>query len=335
MSRVLAMTALVPRRSPKLAKRHRGALAPRPRRKLRELAFAGIRSETTVKLYAGDWRRFAEYLEVAEADVFDAFLALSKGDAAAALDEYLTHLESEGYAPATRARAKQAICSIVDKLYVAGVSTWTLRGLALIRDPQVSQYTDVEGLEHGAWKALLQAAESDGTSRGVRDAAILLLLHDSALRCREVATLRLRDFDAPKTLVRVWQKGRDVANRVPVRLTRRTLRALNAWCAVRKPHPQLFHPVALARRVRTDNELRTSDIAYAVRFWCRRAGVKEVGPHQLRHAGITRLAKRGLTLVKLQRFARHADVNTTTHYIHGVDTSLHESVESLLGTDED
>jgi hypothetical protein len=39
--------------------------------------------------------------------------------------------------------------------------------------------------------------------------------------------------------------------------------------------------------------------------------------------------------VKLQRFARHADVNTTMHYIHGVDESVAELQAEILGNDED
>jgi integrase/recombinase XerC len=190
---------------------------------------------------------------------------------------------------------------------------------------------NVEGVTHENWLAMLQAVQSDGTARGVRDAAILLLLHDSALRSREVATLRLRDYAREKGIVRVWQKGRDVANRVDVRLSGRTAAALNAWCAIRTPSETLFHAVGVHRREElTFYPRRVADV---VRYWCRRAGFPPVGPHQLRHAAITRLSRLGEPLVDIQRFARHADVNTTTRYIHAGGTEVQRCVDRL-GSDE-
>jgi integrase len=213
----------------------------------------------------------------------DAYLALDKPRAVKLLNAYLDHMEAEGKAPATRSRAKQAVCSIVDKLYVAGSAPWTLRGLALVREPEVTPYQDTEGLPHEAWIELLSAAESDGGERGTRDVAILLLLHDSALRAREVATLRPEDYDAPRGSVKVWQKGHDVRNRVPVRLTARTARALNAWCTVRpvsRTGTTLFLAVGPSRKA--SPAFLPRDVAYVVRYWCRRAGIPAVGPHKLR-----------------------------------------------------
>lgn len=302
------------------------AVPRRSRSPLFKLAFAGLR-EVTMRLYAKDWERFLAYAGLG----FPEFFGLAKSDAAVLVNEYLEHMEAEGKAPATRARAKQAICSITDKLYVAGEVEWTLAGLKLLVSPDVTQYGATEGLEHDAWCELLRTVQSDGTDRGTRDTAILLLLHDSALRSREVATLRLRDWDRAKGLVRAWGKGKDVANRVSVPCNARTVAALDAWCEIRHPHAQLFHPlgaVGAGRPRAADGAFRTSDVAYAVRDWCRRAGIEPVvGPHQLRHARITWLARAGMPLHDLRIFARHQDVNTTLHYVRANDSSVREWTE--------
>jgi integrase/recombinase XerC len=293
------------------------------RRDLLEMAMAGL-SPQTLKLYKGDWKRFLSWAQLDASE----FFGLEKADAAVTLNRYLTHLAEKGLMPATRARAKQAICSIIDRLYAADALPWTLAKLKILDTPRVRVYKDVEGLPHEDWQQLLSAAESDGSRRGCRDVAVLLLLHDSALRRREVATLRLEDYDGRKRRVMVWGKGRDITDRDSVPLSARTHEAIQAWIKHRRRMPG-----ALFTGIRDNSPIDEDGVAYVVRYWCRAAGISEVGPHQLRHAAITRLARRGAAPALLQRFARHQSFDTTMHYIHGSDGEVRKLTELLSDDD--
>lgn len=293
------------------------------RRDLLSMAMAGL-SPQTLKLYKGDWKRFLTWAQLSAQEFFE----LEKADAALIVNRYLTHLGQLGRKPATRARAKQAICSIVDRLYAADALPWTLAKLKILETPKVRPYREVEGLPHEDWQKLLSAAESDGSRRGCRDVAILLLLHDSALRRREVATLRLEHYDGRRKRVMVWGKGRDETDRDPVPLSARTHDALQAWLKHRRRIPG-----ALFTSIRDVSPIDARGVEYVVRYWCRQAGIPEVGPHQLRHAAITRLARRGAAPALLQRFARHQSFDTTMHYIHASDGEIRKLTELLSDDD--
>ncbi len=308
------------------------------RRDLVRLAFGGLSPQTT-KLYEGDWRRFLEWAQVGD---MDAFFALDKLTAADTLNRYLRHLAApdppdfpDGRKPATRARAKQAICSVSGRLYGLEAIPWTLAGLKALEAPKVRYYKDIEGLPREAWLALLSAAESGGPPRNVRDVAVLLLLHDSALRRREVASLKLEDYDGERLRVSIWGKGRDPADRDAVPISPRCAVAINVWIAShRDPSKKmLFTPLGAINR--THDEFYDEDVNAIVRYWCRKAGVPEVGPHQLRHAAITQAAREGTTPIQLQSFARHESFDITKRYIHTAQDDARHVTEMLGEIEED
>lgn len=287
------------------------------KRDLLGMAFDGL-GEKTMGLYRGDWERFLDWAKIDAAE----FFALAKVEAAALVNRYLKSMARRGYAPATRARARQAICVIVDRLYAADALPWTLA--KLIKTPKVRAFKETEGISPEDWRALLRAARSDGSRRGARDVAIMLLLYDSALRRREVASLRLEDWDARWSRVHVWAKGDEEGERTPVPVTARTKEALIAWLKYRGRAPG-----GLFTGLRDASPINGDGVAYAVRDWCRRAEIPEIGPHQLRHAAITALARKGAPPPLLQRFARHASFDMTMHYIHTDATEIRELAEQL------
>ena len=296
-----------------------------------ELAFAGISSPLTVRAYRGDWARFLAWAET----TMEAFLGSGKASAAMSVNRHLDHLRALGRAPATRARARQAICSVVARLYRADVITWNLAGL--VQAPRVRHYAEIEGITHEHWSAILDAAQTAAAGlpalegaeqvpdrRAVRDVAILLLLHDSALRRREVATLRLCDVDRDRRRISVWGKGMEDGLREPVPINGRQLLAIDAWVSLRGDMDG-----ALFTSIRSAAPIDVNGVAYVMRVWCLNAGVDPVGPHQLRHAAITRLARTGVPLVQLQRFARHRSPETTTRYIAQDDGAVRDLTDAL------
>jgi integrase len=308
-----------------------------------------LRSPQTRKLYFGDWKRFLEWADLIFPDEHVSagvarFFDRRKAEGAQLLHDYLEYLKDEGKAPATRARARQSVASVVHKLYLADLAPWTLSGL--VNTPRVRAYRDTAGVTHEQWKELLAAVQSDGTALGVRDTAILLLLHDAALRRREVAALETGNVDTQRGLVWIWPKGGEVGELVPVPVNARTVDALRAW---KRRRPRVAHNALFTNGER--EPLSPDSIGYVVRSWCRRAGVFRIGkdglpklnedgepvtygPHALRHAAITRLALKGKPPVILQRFARHASFDTTTHYIDNTDGAVRELTDAL-GDDAD
>jgi integrase len=61
---------------------------------------------------------------------------------------------------------------------------------------------------------------------------------------------------------------------------------------------------------------------------CRRAGIKGLRFHDLRHTAATRMVEKGANIVAIKRILGHADINTTMRYAHP-DDSLGDAVEKL------
>jgi integrase len=285
--------------------------------KLLEYAFDGL-SATTMRLYAGNWRRFLEWSDL----TFDGFFALPKADAAQLANGYVTHLARRRRKPATRKLAQQAIVVVSKRLYRADLVPWTLEGL--VTGPRVRSYKNVEGISHEDWRAVLAAARADGTKRGARDVAVLLLLHDSGLRRREVATLDLEHYVKRWRHLWVWSKRMEEGDREKVPLNDRQVEALDAWVEHRGRAPG-----ALFTALRSADPIDGDGVAYVVKYWCGVAEVPPVGPHKLRHAAITRLAREGASPDELMDFARHTNFDMTKNYIAAASGAVRDLTEKL------
>jgi len=61
---------------------------------------------------------------------------------------------------------------------------------------------------------------------------------------------------------------------------------------------------------------------------CKRAAIRGLRFHDLRHTAATRMAERGANIVAVKEILGHADIKTTMKYFHPGD-SLTEAVEKL------
>ena len=61
---------------------------------------------------------------------------------------------------------------------------------------------------------------------------------------------------------------------------------------------------------------------------CRRAGIKGLRFHDLRHTAATRMVEKGANIAAVSRMLGHSSWNTTMRYAHPVD-SLREAAEKL------
>jgi len=160
--------------------------------------------------------------------------------------------------------------------------------------------------------------------------ALILVGAEAGLRIGEVKALRWDDIDFERRMIAVsrrdWRgrlgttKG-GKTRRVP--LTARLMAALKA-------HRHLMEWVfcqadgedAGARY--TDNEV-TSRLQRA----CRRAGVRQVTYHVLRHTFCSHLAMRGAPARAIQELAGHASITTTQRYMHLSPAAARDAIDLL------
>lgn len=292
------------------------ALAPVEVGELLSEALSGL-SERSRKAYQGDWHRFGAWWggRTAEDAVRD-LVAMSAVQARRMVKRYREHMERDGLAPASVARAIRALNGVVKALHYVGMSPWVLGAKA----PKVKHYKDVTGPSEAAWERLIAHVSRDTSIKGRRDTAILRALHDGVLRATEVCTLDLDHYDRDRPCLWILNKGDGERMRAPISTA--CVTAIDRWLAKRGRFTgPLFTRVTRGGRIPKERlRLNGQAVHRVVKLRGAEVGLDDLAPHKLRHSGITTAAKRWQgPMVGLQRFARHADPRTTTRYIDDVD----------------
>jgi site-specific recombinase XerD len=146
------------------------------------------------------------------------------------------------------------------------------------------------------------------TLDGARDVAMLLLLARLGLRSVEVARLELSDLD--------WRAGELVVHGKGLREDRLPLledvgAALAEYLTLRgqRDHRRVFLTLRAPTR-----PIRPDLVGDVVQRACKRAAVRHVGAHRLRHALASEMLARGASLVDISQVLRHSDLSTTAIY---------------------
>jgi integrase/recombinase XerD len=142
----------------------------------------------------------------------------------------------------------------------------------------------------------------------------ILTLYATGMRREELVRLKVEDIDSARMLIHVRQgKGRKDRD---VMLSPRLLTELrNYWRAANpKPKTYLFPSQAGSN---VDLPMSDKTVWTAVREAATRAGLnKRVHPHTLRHCFATHLLESGADLRTIQLLMGHADLKTTSRYLH-------------------
>lgn len=146
---------------------------------------------------------------------------------------------------------------------------------------------------------------------GRRDYAMLVLMVRLGLRANEVAGLCLGDIDWRNGEILVAGKGgRDERLPLPVDVGR----ALADYCRRGRPRQA---GQALFLHVRAPYQpLSRTGVGEMVRRACRRAGLRPVGAHRLRHTAATAMRRGGAPLGEIGQVLRHRDHATTAIYVN-------------------
>jgi len=148
----------------------------------------------------------------------------------------------------------------------------------------------------------------------LRDKAILELLYSSGLRLAEVQSLRIKDVDFNRQLLRITGKGNKT--RV-VPFGSKAKDAVMQWLQI---YPQWlgdFVPDAHIFITQKGNPLGARQIENRVKLQAQRAGVNvDLHPHLLRHCFASHMLSNSGDLRAVQEMLGHTNLTTTQIYTH-------------------
>lgn len=163
------------------------------------------------------------------------------------------------------------------------------------------------------WARLLAALRT----RSVRDKLMFMLAYDGALRRDELVTLRLDDFDFSARQITVRAEHTKGGRQRTVVYSPVTGDILRAYLPERRglvPNTQfVFLSASPRNRARPVGGYTWGLLAAAL---AREADVPGFSTHTLRHLRLTDLARAGLDVTEIARFAGHRSLESTMLYIH-------------------
>lgn len=274
-------------------------------------AWLGGRNRQTVDAYARDLADFARFVGAPDgASAVDAFLALSHGNANRVALAYRASLYERSLSTATIARRIAALRSMVKRARLIGRIEWSLD----VKSPRVTQYRDTSGPGLDGYRRLKSMATGLAIGPiGKRNAALVALMHDSALRRGECVALDIIHVDLDRSRVHVTGKGK--TEREWITVSTQAAAALAAWIGARGLHAgPLF--CRLDRAGHGGGRLTGHSVNRMIGTLGTQAGLsRPVRAHGLRHQAITRVAeKTGGNLPATCQFSRHADIRTVQRY---------------------
>lgn len=164
-----------------------------------------------------------------------------------------------------------------------------------------------------------------GTLKGMRDAAILVLMAYCALREIEVQRANIGDLrtSGNRLTLKIWGKGRLEDDKEVGVIPRSQEHLVRGWLAYRVTFKSnadgdpLF--ISLSNRNRGER-MTTRAIRAMVKQRYRAAGVvgNRKTTHSLRHSAITSVIRHGATPMQARTLARHSSLDTTLGYYHEV-----------------
>ena len=279
-------------------------------------------SENTLLAYGRDLKAFIAWLESVGEDLLSA--------SQSHVEQYIIHLDAEGFSQSTRARRLSAIRQFYR---FAFEERWRQENPAIrIKGPSRTKALP-KTLSEEEVDRLLEAARSTGRAGDrVRNACLMELLYATGMRVSELVSLPVSATRGDPRMLLVRGKG---GKERLVPLSPPARQALAEWLAVRDEAAQADRiakgtpPSAFLFPSRGKSGHLTRHRFYLlVKEWTVAAAIpsRKVTPHTLRHAFATHLLARGADLRSIQTLLGHADIATTEIYTHVLEDRLKELV---------
>jgi len=286
------------------------------------------RSPVTITGYTGDVRLFAKWYEehLGEALTPDALTN-------EAVRSYKQHLLNQAAKPKTINRRLAALAAYAHWLEQAGYvrnSRNPVQGVKAVKETALAP----RWLDRKQRAALLRAVDKeveDALRRYprlrlmyLRDAAIIKLILFAGLRVGEIIQLRMSDItlDERKGSV-VVREGKGTKRR-EIPLNAKARKALLEYLRMR-PDVEM-EALFLGQR---NEGVQSKTIQRAVQRFSKKAGLKNVTPHTLRHSFAKALIDAGVSLEKVATLLGHVNLNTTRIYTTPGVQDLEDAINGL------
>jgi integrase/recombinase XerD len=156
----------------------------------------------------------------------------------------------------------------------------------------------------------------------------LLTLYATGMRREELVHLKIGDIDSARMLIHIRQ-GKGQKDREVV-LSPRLLDELRDYWRRANPRPQTYLFPGRGPHQSVDVPVLSKSVFDAVQQAAKRAGLdKHVHPHTLRHSFATHMLESGADLHTIQLLLGHADLRTTSRYLHLSERHLRAAASPL------
>jgi integrase len=231
------------------------------------------------------------------------------------VEEYKTKKLSEGLSPKTINNHLSALGKCLHTAQEWNIIKSTPRIHLLRVPPQPFDFL----LEEESQELLLNIREEPWYT-------MVLLALRTGLRLGELIGLKWEDVNLNARMITVRRSvvkgivGSPKSNRVRhVPLTNESCVALTR---LGKSKGFIFH-------LRNDGPMNDKAPTPAITRMCKRAGIRRIGWHVLRHTFASHLAMKGVSIQKIQTLLGHTDVKTTMRYAHLAPSTLREAIQVL------
>lgn len=233
------------------------------------------------------------------------------------LRKWIASLSREGLAPSSIARAVSAARGFFRFLMIDGHIK--IQPTEDLDTPQRFAYLPKFLTEEEIDR--LFAAPDLSTAEGIRDRALIELLYAAGLRVSELVGLKRTDIELHAGLVLCHGKG-NKERRVPV--GKSAIHWLQQYAAVKQSYGTTNSPFLFLNRGRP----LTRQFAWSmIRRHARKAGLRDISPHTLRHSFATHLLQHGADSRSVQALLGHSDISTTQIYTHITDRHLRSAYD--------
>ncbi len=274
-------------------------------------------SKNTVLAYRNDLRKFSTFMKAWG-------LRHPRDVQPEHLNTYMSSEKERGISVNSVCRNLVAIKQFYKFLILEG--KYHKDSLAVVDSPRL--WKRLPGVLH--WKEVekLLALTPPPGPLGSRNKALLEVLYATGARASEVVSLRLKDVDLDYSYLRC--KGKGNKERI-VPLGSQAREFLHKYLSEARPllvrdYAKACPDVSTTRQAvdwdvpvflsRLGHPLRREDVWRIVKDYAKRAGIKAISPHTLRHSFATHLLERRADLRSVQEMLGHASIATTQVYTH-------------------
>lgn len=243
----------------------------------------------------------------------------------------IEHLKAKILRSGVTPKRLKNILAVLSKMLRYAHEIGLLESAPRIRMPKLPP-TQFDFLDDDEYERLLRASDDEPQRR-----ALVVVAREAGLRKGEILALEWGDVDlVARTLsVRrsVWYDNQSVAHvGAPKSGRERRIPMTSRLHATLSKHRHLR-----GKRVFCNDDgkpLTPGQIESFLATTCRRAGLRPIGWHVLRHTFASHLAQRGASPKAIQELLGHSEISTTMRYMH-LAPAHHREAVALLETSSD